>query len=196
MGHLLGGMLIFSVLVILRARMMESYPKFQHNWRIWLSIGDMISFIQIALGGWVSSNYAAISCQGFPGCNGLWVPPLNWTQAFDFLQSIGPNYQGGLMDVDARMTIHWLHRCFAVMVYLFWMVLAALILRKESNRVIHQALWSLLFFLHVQMALGIFNVTHDMPLLTAVLHNGVAALILGMACLLNVMIRGSSVSHD
>jgi cytochrome c oxidase assembly protein subunit 15 len=191
MGHLLGGMLIFSLLAFIRARLVDIEFPLYRNWRPWLFLGVILIFVQLALGGWVSANYAAISCQGFPGCNGLWVPPLDFKHAFDLLQSIGPNYQGGLLEVDARMTIQWVHRVFAFLVYLFWVVLAARILNTESVKSIRSAAWSLLVLFNLQMFLGIFNVTHDMPLITAVLHNGIAALILGLAFVLNGLARGS-----
>lgn len=186
MGHLLGGMLIFSLLVLMRARLIENLPNVRYSWRGWLVLGAILIFIQLALGGWVSANYAAISCQGFPQCNGLWVPPLAWSSAFDFFQSIGPNYQGGLLDVDARMTIQWVHRVFAILVYVFWMSVGYRILRLETAKSMRVATLSLLFLIHLQMLLGVFNVTHDLPLTTAVLHNGVAALILALSFVLNV----------
>jgi len=185
MGHLLGGVLIFAVLALVRCRTAIIVPPIKGQWRLLFALGALLIFIQIALGGWVSSNYAAISCIGFPTCNGMWVPPLNLDQAFDIFQSIGPNYQGGLLDVDARMTIHWVHRLFAMMVYVYWMALGFSMLRLKPVKSLRWMMVGLLSLLNLQMLLGIFNVTHDMPLFTAVLHNGVGAMIFALAIALN-----------
>lgn len=185
MGHLLGGMLIFAVLALMRSQYQVTNLTILGSWRWWVRVGTVLIFLQIALGGWVSSNYAAISCQGFPTCNGLWLPPLNLHQAFDLLQSIGPNYQGGLLDVDARMTIHWVHRMIAGLVYLYWLILGGWMLRVERAIQLRRFIYGLLGFLTLQMLIGMFNVTHDMPLVTAVLHNGVGAIIFGCAVVIN-----------
>jgi heme a synthase len=177
MGHLLGGFLIFSSLVAIRAQLSDKTVIDLPCIKKYLCIGMILVFIQIALGAWVSSNYAGISCMGFPQCNGQWVPPLKWQAAFDFFHRVGPNYQGGLLDIDARMTIQWVHRLGALIVFFYWSALAMMI----SIKIPYLRKWMLLlmFLILIQILLGIVNVVYMLPLPAAVFHNGVGALILG-----------------
>jgi len=190
MGHLLGGFLIFSVLAILRSYFFEMKPLAQIKWRIILGFGVVITFVQIALGGWVSSNYAAISCIGFPTCNGLWVPPLDFEKAFNIFQSIGPNYQGGLLDIDARMTIQWVHRLWALFVWFFWFVLSICVLKSFNFTHVKKIIFVLQALLFIQILLGVINVVYSLPLMSAVLHNGIGALILATTIVLTVVVVG------
>lgn len=190
MGHLLGGFLIFSVLAILRSYFFEMKPLGQIKWRIILGFGVFITFLQIALGGWVSSNYAAISCIGFPTCNGLWVPPLDFAKAFNIFQSIGPNYQGGLLDIDARMTIQWVHRLWALVVWFFWFVISICVLKSFNFTHVKKIIFVLQALLLIQILLGVINVVYSLPLMSAVLHNGIGALILATTIVLTVVVVG------
>jgi len=71
---------------------------------------------QISLGGWTSSNYAALACPDLPTCQGRWWPPMDFGRGFDVGQEIGPNYLGGQMDGEARVAIHMAHRIGAILV--------------------------------------------------------------------------------
>ncbi|MDQ5884492.1 MAG: Cytochrome [Pseudomonadota bacterium] len=178
-GHLLGGFLIFSSLIAMRSQMM---PPVNTSWacvKSYIGLGLLMTLIQIALGAWVSSNYAAISCIGFPMCNGQWIPPLHLKEAFHLIQQIGPNYQGGLLDIDVRMTIQWVHRLGAFIVFVYWSVLSCVLLKKIHSQSIHRIVWLLISLLILQVILGVINVSYLLPLYAAVLHNGVGALILG-----------------
>jgi cytochrome c oxidase assembly protein subunit 15 len=190
MGHLLGGFLIFSVLVVLRSYFFEFLPLGQKKWRWVLIIGVLITFLQVALGGWVSSNYAAISCLGFPMCNGLWVPPLAFAKAFNIFQSIGPNYQGGLLDIDARITIQWAHRFWAFLVWTFWFCVSLKLIRTYKIKQIYYAVFILQFVLSMQIILGIINVVYNLPLFSAVLHNGFGSLVLASSIILTIIVVG------
>ena len=97
MGHLLGGLLTFVSLVYLNWRLSGYSGARRPAWRGWVNLGIGIVFCQIALGGWVSANYAGIACVGFPTCNGQWLPQLYWLDSFHFWSKIGENYQGGLL---------------------------------------------------------------------------------------------------
>jgi cytochrome c oxidase assembly protein subunit 15 len=177
MGHLLGGFLIFSSLVAIRAQLMDKiiidFPCIKR----YVFLGMVLVFVQIALGAWVSSNYAGISCLGFPMCNGQWIPPLNWSKAFDFFHQVGPNYQGGLLDIDARMTIQWVHRVGALLVVLYWSVLCFVMAKKVPY--LKKFSIVIISFIALQVILGIINVIYLLPIGAAVLHNGVGALVLG-----------------
>lgn len=133
MGHLLGGMLIFAGLARF-AMQMSSVPAADlPQWRPWLRLGVLIVFLQIALGGWVSSNYAGIACIGFPTCNGMWLPTLHFAKGFNVFSAVGANYQGGLLDNDARVTIQFIHRIGAVITAVYVLVLALTLLVHKKQ---------------------------------------------------------------
>ena len=102
MLHLLGGLLILAGLWWLKLRLSESFkysiPNKQRHYRPWILMGFIILFMQIALGGWVSANYAGIACAGFPLCNGIAWPSMHIGEAFNFSAAVGANYQGGLLE--------------------------------------------------------------------------------------------------
>lgn len=177
MGHLLGGILIFSSLCCLRVQLSRFQSDSLHAWRYWIFIGAIILFAQIALGGWVSSNYAGIACVGFPACNGIWWPSLELSKAFSLFSPIGANYQGGMLDINARMTIQFVHRLGAVITALYLILLALSVLLKCKQKELRLIAWLIIGLIVVQFVLGILNVTFMLPLGVAVAHNGVAALL-------------------
>ena len=178
MGHLLGGMLIFACLSRFRLQISALFGKDLPQWRPWLRLGLIIVFFQIALGGWVSSNYAGISCIGFPLCNGVWLPELHFSKGFNLFSSIGANYQGGLLDNEVRVSIQFLHRVGAVMTACYILGLAALILLKSSSKYLRVAALLMALLVIAQFILGVMNVIYLLPIQVAVAHNGVAALLL------------------
>jgi cytochrome c oxidase assembly protein subunit 15 len=190
MGHLLGGFLIFSVLTILRSHFLQIELLNLKKWRWVLGFGVFLTFLQIALGGWVSSNYAGISCIGFPTCSGEWIPHLNFKEAFDFMHPIGMNYQGGVLDIDARMTIQWVHRLGALIVWLFWFVVSLVLWRLVKNIYVHRAIIALQLLLGTQIVLGVINVVYMLPIESAVLHNGAGVLVLAATIVLTCIVAG------
>lgn len=191
-AHLLGGFLIFSCLVAMRSQMMTRVKTSLPCLKKYVGLGLILVFFQIALGAWVSSNYAAISCLGFPMCNGQWVPPLHLKEAFNFFQQIGPNYQGGLLDIEVRMTIQWIHRLGALIVFFYWSTLISVLFLKVRSKSLNQKLLFLLGLIIFQMILGVINVTYLLPLFAAVLHNGVGALILGTIVMIFQLLTGEN----
>lgn len=190
MGHLLGGFLIFSVLTVMRCHFLKMVPLGLSRWRIVLGIGIGLTFLQVALGGWVSSNYAGISCVGFPRCSGQWIPVLHLKEAFAGMHTLGVNYQGGVLDIDARMTIQWIHRLGALIVWLFWLVCSFVLWRKINNVHVHFAIIALQLLLSLQIILGMINVVYFLPLWSAVLHNGVGVLVLSTTLVITTMVVG------
>ncbi|MDR3441593.1 MAG: COX15/CtaA family protein [Legionella sp.] len=181
MGHLLGGMLIVACLSRLRLQVSNIKGRDLPQWRPWLRLGVIIVFMQIALGGWVSSNYAGISCIGFPMCNGLWVPDLHFAQGFNLFAPVGANYQGGLLDQDVRVTIQFIHRLGAMLTAAYMLVLGLLILCRANFNYLRGAALVMIVLVLVQFTLGILNVMYLLPLSVAVAHNGIAALLLATA---------------
>ncbi len=180
MGHLLGGFSILACLwwcyLSLNAQGTANLDKLSH-FKPWVFAGLIIVMAQIALGGWVSSNYAGLSCVGFPMCNGMWVPPLNFHEAFNVLSPIGANYQGGVLDSTSRMTIQFVHRIGAMVTATYILALSLTLIAKAQGRMRQLGMLTLVVVLF-QFTLGILNVVKLLPLDVAVSHNGVAALLL------------------
>jgi heme a synthase len=191
MGHLLGGMLIVACLSRFRLQMSSLVGLDLPQWRPWVRLALIIVFIQIALGGWVSSNYAGIACIGFPQCNGLWTPNLFLIKAFNIVSSIGTNYQGGLLDNEVRVTIQFVHRIGALITALYLFILSLLILMHTSSTYLKRAALITLLLVVLQCTLGILNVVWLLPIHVAVAHNGIAALLLAhVFCMLHFLRRG------
>jgi cytochrome c oxidase assembly protein subunit 15 len=178
MGHLLGGMLIVACLTRLLLQISSVHTEDSPQWRPWLGLAFVIVFFQIALGGWVSSNYAGISCIGFPTCNGFWLPELHFSEGFNLFSPLGANYQGGLLDQGVRVTIHYIHRVGALVTLVYLVFLSAFILFKSNFKNLRMIALTFCVLVFVQVFLGILNVVYLLPIEVAVAHNGVAALLL------------------
>ena len=133
----------------------------------------LVLVLQVALGGWVTSNYAALACPDFPTCHGAWAPPMDLAQGFNIFQSVGPNYLGGIMDSEARIAIQIAHRLGAVAVLLVVGWLGWRLVESRSP-LGHWVLGTLA----LQLSLGIANVLLVLPLWVAVSHNAGGALLL------------------
>jgi len=141
---------------------------------------------QITLGGWVSSNYAAVACTDFPTCHGEWWPRMDFANAFNLTHhDIGPNYLGGLLYGEARTAIHVSHRIGALLVTLVLLLLAAMLMRRGLGRLAGL----LIAALALQVGLGISNVVFNLPLAVAVAHNGGGAALLLVLVLVNYRLR-------
>ena len=174
-GHLIGGFTTLSLMWLLFLRqgglsdMVSALPR--PNWLA--NIAFVAVVVQIILGGWVSSNYAALACYDFPSCDGTYTPNIDLQQGFNIFQSVGPNYLGGLMTNEARMAIHWVHRIGAIVVLL---VVGGLVIQTVKQAAVIG--YVLLAVLVTQITLGILNVVWVLPLLNATAHNTVGALLL------------------
>ena len=177
--HLLGGMTTLALL-----------------WWLWLRPGNRpleereislrppamaalgILALQIALGGWTSSNYAAVACPDFPTCQGSWWPAAQFDQAFVLWRGLGIDYEGGVLDHPARVAVHFAHRLGALATTLALATLALLALRRARAGKLRIAAVVLLGALALQLAIGITTVVRGFPLAWATAHNAGAALLL------------------
>lgn len=178
MGHLLGGLTTFSLLIWMAWYATDRPIRLADaiTLRRWVIAGLVLLALQIALGGWVSANYAALSCGlDFPKCAGQWWPQADFREGFVLWRGIGADYEGGVLDGASRIAIQLAHRVVAVVLALYLLALAARLLRTPSMRS-----WAItLVVLTVsQVTLGILNVKLNLPLPVAVAHNGGAALLL------------------
>ena len=182
--HLLGGISIFALIWMLVLRLSdERWALTESSWhklskyKAWLVGGVVVLFVQIALGGWLSSNYAAFACTDFPRCQNQWLPAMKIAEGFNILQSVGPNYLGGLMSSEARVAIHFVHRAGALITFLY-LFCFCLSLFFVGDRRVHRMAMIIFGMLLVQIGLGIGNVLLAIPLPVAVLHNAGAALLM------------------
>lgn len=182
--HLLGGMSVFSLVWLFTLRLQNKrWILSDAGWRKlkkrrpWLIGGVVIVFIQIALGGWVSSNYAAFACGDFPRCNGEWLPHMDFAAGFNVLQNVGPNYLGGLLTSEARTAIHVVHRIGALVTFTY-LAGFCIALFGVGERSVRRIAKIILVALLVQIGLGVSNVFLAVPLPVAVLHNAGAALLM------------------
>ena len=177
--HLLGGLVL---LALLRAQALryaqddELLPDepvaLSERARFALGLVYALLWWQIALGGWVSTNYAVLACTEFPTCQGSWWPPMNFHDGFTLWRELGAGRGGESIPFDALTAIHYVHRLtayavFAALGWLAWRLWPAPALRPTARWVLALALWQLLT--------GLSNVLLDWPLLTAVGHTGGAA---------------------
>jgi cytochrome c oxidase assembly protein subunit 15 len=184
MGHLLGGFATFSLLVLLALRTARRpAPGGDGRWRTAAMAGLLILVVQIALGGWTSSNYAALACLDFPTCQGSWTPEMDFDEAFVMWRGLGVNYEYGVLEHPARTAIHVTHRIGALVTFLYLGWLTVSILRAGGP--LAGAALLIGGLLLVQVALGIGNVLLHLPLGVATAHNGVAALLLVSLVYLN-----------
>jgi len=179
MRHLLGGFATFVLLLWLSLRLgsSENYrPSASlRKVRPWIIAGVAVLTMQIALGGWTSANYAALACPDLPTCQGSFWPEADFSQGFAISREIGVDYEGGVLDLAARVAIHLTHRIGAILTLL---VLLAVAVRLMRTTVIPRSGLVLLVLVLIQFSLGILNIYHALPLPNAVAHNGVAALLL------------------
>lgn len=174
-GHLIGGFTTLSLmwLLFLRQGGLSKVVSALPRPNMLAKIAFLAVVVQIILGGWVSSNYAALACYDFPSCDGTYTPDIDLQEGFNVFQSVGPNYLGGLMTNEARMAIHWVHRIGAIIVLL---VVGALVVQTVKQVAVVG--YALLFALLTQITLGVLNVVWVLPLLNATAHNTVGALLL------------------
>lgn len=186
--HLLLGMGLLALLAWLGARQSGHVPVADEALRLRIpaAIAMVLLFGQIALGGWVSTNYAALACLDFPLCDGALIPEMDFANGFTLWRHLGMTGAGEYLPFPALTAIHWVHRTFAFVVvgYIGWLAHRAYRidgLRKLAN--------ALLIALGIQFLTGMSTIFLKWPLALAVLHNGGAAVIVLLLTMLNYRVR-------
>ena len=186
--HLLGGMATFALLMWLALREINPQPApaaVARALKPWAAAGLAVLAMQIALGGWVSANYAALACTDFPVCHGQWLPEMDFANAFHVLRELGVTAAGAPLTQEALNAIHWSHRLWALVTLLVVGVIAVLALRAPALRAQGAVIAVVLI---VQAGLGVANVLLRLPLELAVAHNAGAALLLAALVVLNFVV--------
>ena len=182
--HLLGGLTTFSLLSWMAMRKPIAAPPLP--WLRHLAVFGLIALaLQIALGGWTSSNYAALACPDFPTCQNSYWPHMDAKDAFVLWRGLGIDYEGGVLNHPARVAIHFVHRLGALVAGLTLIVLAACTFRFGATPSVRRSAVVLAVFLILQLLLGPAMVMRGLPLPLATAHNGMAALLLWSVLRLN-----------
>jgi cytochrome c oxidase assembly protein subunit 15 len=191
-AHLLGGMAILGALTWLALSQLDRFstPPAQ-SLRVPAAAALCAAAVQIALGGWVSSNYAALACPDVPLCMGRALPPMDFANAFHVLRELGQTPQGELLSREALTAIHWTHRVFALaaVAVIGWAAYRA----SRFSRVLAGLIAALLA---AQFSIGVANVVVSRPLALAAAHNaGAAALLVALVVLNFFAFRAPRATH-
>jgi cytochrome c oxidase assembly protein subunit 15 len=186
--HLLLGLSLLAMMAWLAARQNDHAPVAASGAGLVrpAAIALVLLVIQIALGGWVSTNYAALACTDFPLCHGALVPQMDFANGFTLWRHLGMTADGDFLTFQALTAIHWTHRSFAfvviaVILWLAWKALRTAGLRNTGR-------W-LLIVIGLQLLTGLSTIYFNWPLAIAVVHNGGAAALLVLLVMLNYKAR-------
>jgi cytochrome c oxidase assembly protein subunit 15 len=180
--HLLGGIGLLALLVWLALRESDVQPVRAPQGTLPLALAALVAvLVQIALGGWVSTNYAVMACPDFPLCQGQALPPMDFEHAFTLWRPLGMTGAGDAIPFQSLVAIHWTHRLFAlVAIGAVGLLLARLWSMPEFAGLAR----GLLVVVLLQFATGLSNVVLQWPLLLAVAHSGGAALLVALLVVL------------
>jgi heme a synthase len=182
--HLLGGMVLLALLQAQATRynlaeglaVRHDADQMACATHAWLVAGYVLLWVQIALGGWVSTNYAVLVCNEFPKCQGQWIPEMHFFQGFELWRELGQTSAGNTIALPALTAIHVVHRMFAFVVCAVLGVAAWYMLRHARTQgVVRNTAWWIAALLLWQLVTGLSNVVLGWPLLAAVAHTAGAA---------------------
>jgi len=175
--HLLGGLFLLALLTLQAQRhsyAVSGLPSVSVDavtrGFLWWVAGLLV--VQLALGGWVSTNYAVLACTDFPMCQGSWWPPMRFDQGFEIWRELGMTGDGAVISFPALTAIHYAHRLMAYLVLAAMSLLAWRLSRLDGLRAMGRWIGALAA---LQLITGLANVVLGWPLLAALLHTGGAA---------------------
>jgi cytochrome c oxidase assembly protein subunit 15 len=185
--HLLLGMFLLTLIAWLWAGQTPQRQSGLTRGQVLLSrFALLLTFMQIALGGWVSTNYATLACMEFPMCQASWIPQMDWQHGFTLWRELGKTAGGEYLPFAALTAIHWVHRNFAFLVFA---VVGFLAWRMRVQQ--GQLARALALILTWQFLSGIATIYFAWPLAIALAHNaGATALVLTLS-VLNYRVRSS-----
>ena len=184
-AHLMGGMTILALLTYLTHRHLGAVSNtivIEPGIKFYIRFGFVVLFIQILLGGWTSTNYAALACTDFPTCHGSLMPDMDFKNGFNPFRELGMTASGEGLSIEALQAIQWVHRLGAVVLTAYLIFMAYLLRNYPSTRFYRNLL---LLVLLLQVIIGIANLVMYLPLLLATLHNLGAALLVIIMVIIN-----------
>ncbi|MFZ6766832.1 COX15/CtaA family protein [Undibacterium sp. Di26W] len=155
------------------------------------SLALLLLFMQIALGGWVSTNYAALACHDYPSCNGEMMPAMDFEHGFSLWRQLGQTVNGDYLPFNALVAIQWVHRNFALLVVAVCLWAGWKTRQTPGLETLGR---NILLAIVAQFLIGVSTVFFSWPLLLAVLHNGGAATLVLLLTMLNYRIRHVSLA--
>ncbi|HEX8954866.1 MAG TPA: COX15/CtaA family protein [Burkholderiaceae bacterium] len=188
--HLLLGLTLLASLAWFGAYLSDpaALPDAARTLRRPALIASVLLVAQVALGGWTSTNYAAVACGDYPTCQGQWLPPMDFADGFTLWRALGKTAAGAYLPFDALTAIHWVHRNFALVVVAAVGYVAIRAIRYAGLRKLGS--W-ILVALVAQFATGLSIVLFKLPLLPAVAHNAGAALLVALLVMVNYRSRNA-----
>lgn len=184
-AHLLGGMSTLAMLTWIAHRQwrVPAQPAVVGRPLVLaIRFALLVLLAQVFLGGWTSTNYAALACTDFPTCHGAMVPDMNFADAFHLYRELGQSADGGNLQLSSLTAIQWAHRLGALITLIYLGIVALNGLKYASLKVLSMAL---LLVLLAQISLGVANLVLHLPLVLAVAHNAGAAALVVIVVLLN-----------
>jgi cytochrome c oxidase assembly protein subunit 15 len=195
--HLLGGLLTLSILwwLALPPARRELKPA-ERGLRRFAIAGIAVLALQVALGGWTSTNYAAAACPDFPACQGSYWPAMDFHNAFILWRGLGIDYEGGVLDAPARVAIHYSHRLGAYVTTIVLLLVVAGACRRGQSGATRIAAIAVGIAVILQVAIGVNLVWQGWPLWLGTAHNaGAALLVLATVALLRSLSPRSEVGR-
>ena len=195
--HLLGGLLTLALLWWLALPPARRELKAAERPLRRLAIaGIAVLAVQVALGGWTSTNYAAAACPDFPACQASWWPPMDFRNAFILWRGLGIDYEGGVLDAPARVAIHYTHRLGAYVTAFVLLMVVAGAWRRGQSRATRIAAIAVGVAVVLQVGIGMNLVWKGWPLSLGTAHNaGAALLVLATVALLRSLSPRSEVGR-
>lgn len=182
-AHLIGGMTTLALLTWIAHRHYGEYAvSITPKLKLLIRGALVVLLAQIFLGGWTSTNYAALACTDFPTCHGVWMPEMDFKDAFHLVRELGQSTNGGNLTLSALTAIQWTHRIGALIIFIYLGSLALMLVKTPAFRKIALLLLATLL---AQISLGIANLILQLPLVLAVAHNLGAALLVIITVTIN-----------
>jgi cytochrome c oxidase assembly protein subunit 15 len=195
-AHLLGGMTTLGLLTWIAHRNWGQYSSSivqSRGSRNLIRFALVVLLMQIFLGGWTSTNYAALACTDFPTCHGEWIPDMDFKDAFHMVRELGQSAEGGNLSLASLTAIQWTHRIGAIITLIYLVFLALNSLKYAQLKSLSVLLIAVLF---AQISLGIANLVLHLPLVLAVGHNLGAALLVIILVIFNSKITGNKLNRS
>ena len=195
--HLLGGLLTLALLWWLALPPARRELKAAERPVRRLAIAGLaVLVVQITLGGWTSTNYAAAACPDFPVCQASYWPSMDFRNAFILWRGLGIDYEGGVLDAPARVAIHYTHRIGAYLTALVLALVVVCALRRGQSMAAKLAALAVAIFLALQFLVGMNLIWKGWPLWLGTAHNaGAALLVLASVALLRALSPRSEIGR-